>query len=102
MNAVNVYEGIKENGTLILNTRQDIKDLRIPESVKTVALVDATTISLEILGKSITNTVMLGAFCRVTGLADPELVAEKVEELWGKKNVETLKKGFESVQIHYI
>jgi len=102
MNAVNVYEGIKGNGTLILNTRQDVKDLNIPESVSTVAVVDATAISLEVLGKSITNTVMLGAFCKVTGLADLELVAEKVEELWGKKNVEALKKGFEAVQIHHI
>lgn len=100
MNAVNVFEGIKDNGTLILNSKQDIKDIKIPESVKTVAVVDATTISLELLGKSITNTVMLGAFCKVTGLADLGLVSEKVEELWGKKNVETLKKGFEAVQVH--
>ncbi len=100
MNAVNVFEGIKDNGTLILNSKQDIKDIKIPESVKTVAVVDATTISLEILGKSITNTVMLGAFCKVTGLADLSLVSEKVEELWGKKNVETLKKGFEAVQVY--
>ncbi|HWR62138.1 MAG TPA: 2-oxoacid:acceptor oxidoreductase family protein [Clostridia bacterium] len=100
MNAVNVFEGIKDNGILILNSKQDIKDIKIPEAVKTAALVDATGISLELLGKSITNTVMLGAFCKVTGLADLGLVSEKVEELWGKKNVETLKRGFETVQVY--
>lgn len=100
MNAVNVFEGIKDNGTLILNSKQDIKDIKIPEAVKTVALVDATTISLELLGKSITNTVMLGAFCKVTGLADLDFVSEKVEELWGGKNVETLNKGYEEVRIY--
>lgn len=100
MNAVNVFEGIKDNSTLILNSKQDIKDIKIPEAVKKVAVVDATTISLELLGKSITNTVMLGAFCKVTGLADLGLVSEKVEELWGKKNVETLKRGFEEVQVY--
>ncbi|HWQ29742.1 MAG TPA: 2-oxoacid:acceptor oxidoreductase family protein [Negativicutes bacterium] len=99
MNAVNVFEGIKENAIFIINSKQAVKDIKVPESVKTVAVVDATTISIEILGKSITNTVMLGAFCKVTGLTDMRLVSEKVEELWGKKNVETLEKGFEAVQI---
>lgn len=100
MNAVNVFEGMRDNGTLILNTKQNINDIKIPASIKTVALIDATTISLDILGKSITNTTMLGAFCKVTELVDIQLVSLKVEELWGLKNVETLKKGYDTVQIY--
>ncbi len=100
MNAVNVFEGIKDNSTLILNTKQNIDDIKIPANVKTVALIDATKISLDILGKSITNTVMLGAFCRVTELVDIKYVSEKVEELWGSKNVETLIKGSELVKVY--
>jgi len=100
MNAVDVLEGIKDNGILILNTKQDIKDIKLPEYVKTVALVDATAISLELLGKPITNTVMLGAFCKVTGIVGLDYVSEKVEELWGKKNVDALKRGFEEIQVY--
>jgi len=43
---------------------------------------------------------MLGAFCKVTGLVGLDYVSEKVEELWGKKNVETLERGFEVVRIY--
>lgn len=100
MNAVNVFEGMKDNGTLILNTKQNKEEIKLPDEVKTVALIDATTISIDVLGKSITNTVMLGAFCKVTGLTGLNFVSEKVEELWGIKNVEALKKGFEAVRIY--
>ncbi|HML37604.1 MAG TPA: 2-oxoacid:acceptor oxidoreductase family protein [Bacillota bacterium] len=100
MNAVNVFEGVEEGGLLVLNTKQSKDDLKLPDTVKTVACVDATDIALELLGKPITNTVMLGAFCKASGIVGLDYVAEKVEELWGAKNVEALKKGYEAVEIH--
>ena len=42
------------------------------------------------------NTVMLGAFCKATGLVSVDEVAKKVEELWGAKNKEALYKGYEA------
>jgi len=95
MNAVNVFEGLREDGTLILNTSQEIDQLQLTPEVKTVAVVDATKIALEIIGKPITNTVMLGAFCKATGLVSIDAVADKVEELWGAKNREALYRGYE-------
>ena len=46
--------------------------------------------------QNITNTVMLGAFCKATGLVSVDEVAKKVEELWGAKNKEALYKGYEA------
>ncbi len=100
MNAVNVFEGMREGGLLVLNTKQSKDDFRVPSKVKTLALVDATAISLELLGKPITNTVMLGAFCKASGIVGLDYVAEKVAELWGEKNVEALKRGYEAVEIY--
>lgn len=99
MNAVDVFDGTKENGVLVLNTNQDPKDLDIPQNMTTIATLDATQIALDTIGKAITNTVMLGAFCKTTGLVSIDAVAEKVEELWGKKNKEALYKGYELVKI---
>jgi pyruvate ferredoxin oxidoreductase gamma subunit/phenylglyoxylate dehydrogenase gamma subunit len=99
MNAVDVFEGIKEDSIFIVNTSQDISSLNIPANVKTVAAVDATKIALELLGRPITNTVMLGAFVKASGLVSLERVMEKVEELWGNKNREAVIKGFEEVDI---
>lgn len=96
MNAVNVFEGVKEGGILVLNTTHDPKDMDIPGHIASVTVVDATKIALDIIGRPITNTVMLGAFCRATGLVSVDEVARKVEELWGAKNKEALYKGYES------
>lgn len=99
MNAVNVFEGLKDGGMLLLNTTHDVGALELPETVKTVATLDATAIALETIGKAITNTVMLGAFCKATGLVSIDAVAEKVEALWGAKNKEALYKGYEAVTV---
>jgi len=99
MNAVNVFEGVQDNGILVLNSKQDISQFSLPACIRTVALVDATTIALNTLGKPITNTVMLGAFCKATGMVSVEKVVEKVEELWGKNNTKALYEGFDKVVI---
>ena len=92
MNAVNVFEG----GILVLNTTHDPKDMEIPKNIASVTVVDATKIALDMIGRPITNTVMLGAFCKATGLVSVDEVAKKVEELWGAKNKEALYKGYEA------
>ncbi len=99
MNAVNVFEGVKDHAILVLNTTQDISDLAIPPQVKKLAVVDGTGIAMEMLGRPITNTVMLGAFCRATGLVSEGEVAKKVEELWGGKNKEALHRGYEEAVV---
>ena len=96
MNAVNGFEGVKEGGILVLNTTHDPKDMEIPKNIASVTVVDATKIALDMIGRPITNTVMLGAFCKATGLVSVDEVAKKVEELWGAKNKEALYKGYEA------
>lgn len=99
MNAVNVFEGLKTGGMLVLNTAKTPEELHLPEAVGTAALLDATAIALETIGKAITNTVMLGAFCKASGLVSVDAVAEKVEALWGTKNKEALYQGYEKAVV---
>lgn len=99
MNAVNVFEGVKENGVLVLNTTHKPEELNLPKEISKGAVLDATKIALDLIGRPITNTVMLGAFCKATGLVSVDEVAKKVEELWGAKNKEALYQGYESVVV---
>lgn len=99
MNAVDVFDGIKEDSVLILNTSQAAEELVLPEKITKVAVIDATKIAMEIIGRPITNTIMLGAFCKATGLVPVDRVAEKVRELWGEKNEEALYVGYENVAV---
>lgn len=69
LKAVNVADGLDEQaGSIIVNTRESPKDVRKELKFQSgkVWTVDASEISLKILGMSITNTAMLGAVARVT------------------------------------
>ncbi|GAB4172090.1 MAG: pyruvate/ketoisovalerate ferredoxin oxidoreductase subunit gamma [Rhodocyclaceae bacterium] len=66
--AVNIFEGVKEGATLVQTTSRALGELGIPQQVVTAGLCDAVAIALEIFGRPITNTIMLGAFARTTGL----------------------------------
>ena len=99
MNAVNVFDGLKKDSYFILNTKQSPEEIVVSDEVKTIACVDATRIALDILGKPITNTVMLGAFARATGWVSLPLLEERVNELFGERNVSALRQGYELTRI---
>ncbi|GAH55685.1 unnamed protein product, partial [marine sediment metagenome] len=68
---VNVASGLKENGILIINTRRSFQDIGAEFKTKCkLAKVDATSIAREILGIPITNTTMIGALVRATGVVE--------------------------------
>lgn len=99
MNAVDVFEGIEEGAILVLNTALELNKIEIDSKIKTVTTVDANRIAMEVIGRPITNTVMLGAFVKATDWVSLEKVTEKVEELWGEKNKKAVIKGFEEAVI---
>lgn len=99
MNAVNVFEGVKGNGVLVLNSNRPAAEIEVPEQIATVAVVDASAIAMEVIGRPISNTVMLGAFLGATGLVSLEEVGKRAAELWGEKNREALKCGYEAVEV---
>ncbi len=99
MNAVDVFEGLKEDSFFIINTQKPITEIRMPDTVGTVASVDATGIARKILNNKITNTVMLGAFARATEWVKLDKILERVEELFGPENVEAAEKGFQETKV---
>ena len=86
--AINVCEGIKENGSIVINTEQspaDIKkSLKIAPGVK-VFTVDASKISVETIGRDIPNTPMMGALVKVTGILDFKEMLEDNKKKLEKK-----------------
>lgn len=76
MEVVDCYAGIKENGVLIVNTH-DPNFICEREDLK-VYTIDATKIALEALGRPIMNTVLLGAFAKITGEVSMEAVEETI------------------------
>ncbi len=87
LDAVDVTEGLNDNGTLIINTQSSPAEIRQKMALqgRSLYVVDATGISLRNLGKSIPNTPMIGALVGATKLLDPKLVAEDFAKKFAKK-----------------
>lgn len=67
-NVVDILSGVQDGATLVQATKLKPEDLALPDRVTRVGTCDAVGIAIEVFGKAITNTVMLGAFARATGV----------------------------------
>ena len=100
---VNVTEGLKPDGTLIVNTSKSPQELKKELKFKgRVATVDASKIAWEELGVPITNTTMLGALIRALDIVKLDSVKDPIEHRFGRiaqKNLAALRRAHEEVKI---
>ncbi len=82
---VNVVDGIKENGLVVLNGPKPVSEYHF-EGVK-VAVSDVTTHGVTAgLPPGIVNSGIIGAFSKATGLVDIDVLREAItKEFVGKK-----------------
>lgn len=98
----NPQRGIKKDGVLIVNTAKSPEELRKEFGYTCrVATVDATKIAVEELGRPITNTTMLGAMVKVTGVIDPKAIEEPLTKRFGRiapRNLKSFLRAFAEVR----
>ncbi len=100
LDVVDVTDGLKDGGKVILNTEKDPEDIDL--GVENLYTVDATGIALDELGKDISNTSILGAFSKSTGYVEIESVKEAIidnfkDEL-GEKNAKAAERSYEETK----
>ena len=99
---VDVAEGLKPEGILLVNTTKTLAELKADIKFEgRIATCDATGIAWKELGVPITNTTMLGALLKVTGIVKFESLTNPVNERFGRiaqKNLAAAKAAFEQVQ----
>lgn len=96
---VDVTSGLKPGGILVLNSPRKPDD--IPQGIK-VAWVDASLIAREEIGLPITNTTMLGALVKATGIVDLESLVEPLKAKFGKvadKNIQALRRAYQETRV---
>lgn len=82
---VNVLAGLKDGGTVIVNTSKTAKEMaEILKTQAKVATVDATKIALEAMGVPITNTTMLGALLKATGIVGKDALEKAIDKRFGR------------------
>ena len=99
---VNITEGLKDTGKIVVNSAVPPSEVELDKDVPT-ATVDATSIALEVLGRPITNTAILGAFCKATGEVKLESVIAAVNQQWSGRlaemNVKAVKEAYNKTEI---
>ncbi|MEA3229612.1 MAG: pyruvate ferredoxin oxidoreductase subunit gamma [archaeon] len=97
--AVDVLNGIKPKGIVIINSavKPDLKtDAKIYH-------VDATKIALDIFGRNLVNTPILGAFVKATGEISLDSIIKTIKEKFppeiAQKNIQAIKLAYEQCRI---
>ncbi|MBP1909536.1 pyruvate ferredoxin oxidoreductase subunit gamma [Methanolobus bombayensis] len=97
LEVVDVASGLKDDGILIINSDFDADKFDLDTKAK-IMTVNATKIALDIIGRPIVNTVLLGAFAGATGEIQPESIMEAVKERFpgkvGDRNAEAIKEAY--------
>jgi len=77
--SINVTEGLKKGGILIINSKKSQKELGLKGDFKVYA-VDASSVALKIFQRDIVNTPILGAFAAATKLISLESLYKGIEQ----------------------
>lgn len=94
---IDVTRGLKPDGMMIVDTEKDPGELGLTTKAK-IFTVPATRIALDIIGRPVQNTTLLGYFAAVTGLISFAGVKKAIEErfpgLIGTKNIAAAEKAY--------
>ncbi len=100
-----VAAGLKPGGVIIINTHKNPseikKQLDLPTDAR-IAIVDATAIARETIGRPITNTTMLGALLKATGVMKPNDLVEPLKKRFGKiapRNIDAMNRAYKETKI---
>ena len=97
-----VFQGLLPGGMMLLNDSEKSADVS-HENLKKLAVINANKIALEEIGLPIPNTVVVGAFAKMSGLLDIAPCCEALEDYFGGKklsaNIVCAKRGFEEVEL---
>ncbi len=77
-----VLAGLRPGGIAVINTRSGEVAAKVKDSRPDVDVhvVDAEAIAMEVLGRPVVNTAVLGAFIKATGIVSPESVRRIIED----------------------
>ena len=105
--AVDIFNGMNENGVWVQATKKSIGELKFPETVKKIGLCDAFGLAMEVLGRPITNTIMLGVFAKTTEIVTLDSLNTAMESVAFRdalldKNIEAVQRGYQETTVHEI
>jgi pyruvate ferredoxin oxidoreductase gamma subunit len=103
MDVVDTTAGLKPGGVLVLNTHESAEEIRKRYHLTCkLALINASKIAIEEIKRPITNTAMLGALLKASGVVKLESLEGPIKERFGKIaeiNWKAVKRAYEETVI---
>lgn len=100
LETVDIAKGANKKTIAIVNTAKNKSELKISLPAANIHAIDASKIALEIIGKNIVNTVILGAFARITGIIDLDSLKQAIKEKFSD-NQNLIDKNIKAVEMAY-
>lgn len=107
LDVVDIAEGLPAEGIIIVNTTEKPESIRgkLKLNGGKVFTIDATGISLDVLGRNLPNMPMVGALAKVLPILGLETILKEANKKFGKKfsskiveaNVAAIGKAYEEV-----
>ncbi len=98
---VDVLEGLKEDGMILVNTNKDIKELGLNSSPNKIYTTSAEDLARKILGRPIINTALLGTFAGLTKEISLEATLKAVKSKFpgelGEKNARVVQESYDQI-----
>lgn len=107
---IDVTSGLKKDGAIIINTNEDIEEIRknLNGYKGKIYTIDASKISIECLKANFPNTAMLAAVVHVTDIMSEEELISNMEDAFKHKfakkpeviepNMKALLRGYEEIK----
>lgn len=93
-----VLEGLMEGGLVIVNSGKKREAIPVPPDRFKLVTVPATTLALDIVGKPIINTIMVGAFAAASGMIHLQTLEDSVQDRYpgalGEKEVVAMRRAY--------
>ena len=100
LDGVDVFAGAKKGTTVLINTKKPANEFKTPAGVR-IKTIYATGLALELLGRPIVNTILLGAFAGLIGTikmdAVKKVIRERFSQELAEKNIAAAQKGYEVI-----
>lgn len=99
LSIVNTSDGLADGGFQVVNSNKTAAELRDTYGLQgKLAVVNANHIAIEEIGRAITNTTMLGALVKATGLVERDLLVQEIKNRFGRiaeGNIKAFNRAFE-------
>jgi pyruvate ferredoxin oxidoreductase gamma subunit len=102
---IDVFQGLRPQGYLLVNTNKNFDDLHIAAKVANIPsgharTVNATELALKYVGRPVPNAALLGAFAALSGVVQLKSVVNAIRQAFpgeiGEANVDAATAAFEA------